>query len=133
MKTLFKLLPAALITVCSVSAIAADLPQSDPATALAKSVSTRNVSVKCQGQPAIKVKYGFDKKGKPVYAEANLNGKTRFMPINENRTDNVGVVFGDDDNFSLMTGPITKKKMRGTTVSIQEPNSTFIAKNCRVR
>lgn len=45
--------------------------------------------------------YGFSDQALPTYAEANLGGKTRFLPIN--LTESVGnfMHFGDDNDWQI--------------------------------
>ena len=71
----------------------------------------------------VSVTYGFNKEYLPTFAEANLNGKKRFLPINLGRSDNVGTVFGDEDNFSIMTGELRLNNYHKSSANIQNASS----------
>ncbi|WP_457920461.1 ACP-like domain-containing protein [Moraxella catarrhalis] len=43
--------------------------------------------------------YGFNNQGLPIYAEANLGGKTRFLPINLVESIGELMIFGDDNDW----------------------------------
>ncbi|MFW2178252.1 MULTISPECIES: spore coat protein U domain-containing protein [unclassified Moraxella] len=130
--SVIKLIPAVAIALSASTAFAGQMPQEDGAKAMKSAVSKKTVNATCSNGTKVKVTYGFNRQGLPTYAQAYLNGKTRFMPVNLYRTDAVGTVFGDDNNFSLYSGVITSKNYR-QAVNIQDPASEFIGKNCRVR
>ena len=48
--------------------------------------------------------YGFNDQGLPTYAEANLGGKTRFLPINlaESVIDEEIITFSDDKGWRIL-------------------------------
>ena len=109
-------------------------PQNDPADAQAQTVSKKSVNYnRCQTGGKVKVTYGFNKQGLPTYAQAELNGKTRFMPINLYRSNKSETVFGDEDNFSLVSagGGITSKSYTKPSVMIFSPSSEILFKNCK--
>lgn len=124
---------ATALTFAGLSTVAmAGGAQSQPGEA-GSTVSSKNVSYNCGGK-RVTVKYGFNKQGLPTYAQAFLNGKTRYMPINLNYSDMSATDFGDENNFSLHTntGPITKKNYR-RGIQIQEPGSQILYKSCSAR
>ncbi|AXT97437.1 hypothetical protein CPI23_07255 [Moraxella catarrhalis] len=45
--------------------------------------------------------YGFNDQGLPIYAEANLGGKTRFLPINLVESIGELMIFGDDNDWQI--------------------------------
>lgn len=104
-----------------------DAREMDAATVVRKAVN-----YDCGNGKRLKVTYGFNKQGLPTYAQAYLNGKTRFMPINLNYSDMVGTTFGDENNFSLSTEGITNKKYR-KAIQVQSPSSEIIYKSCSPR
>lgn len=114
-----------------VSAHAQTATHEDAATAHAKTASKRSVNYSCQSGKKVTVTYGFNKQGMPTYAQATLNGKSRFMPINLNRSDSVDTVFGDENNFSLSTSAMNKNNYRKISVSIMSPASEILFKNCK--
>lgn len=120
----------ALALALSTSAFATSYPHSDAATADKNTVKTRTVAYTCQAKKTVKVKYGFDKKNKPTYAQAKLNGKTRFMPINHHLTDIASTQFGDENNFSLMADAMNYKNAHKASMSIQSPSSEILYKLC---
>ncbi|WP_066799873.1 ACP-like domain-containing protein [Moraxella oblonga] len=73
-----------------------------------------------------------NKQNLPTYAEAELNGKTRFMPINLYNSDEMSTEFGDENNFSLSTEAFDYKTVNKTTVNISAPDSEFLYKTCNV-
>lgn len=132
MNMLLKLAPLALVAFTGF-AHANTNEHSDAATAHKDTVKTRTVAYACQGGKKVKVKYGFNKQNLPTYAEAKLNGKTRFMPINLNFSDNITTRFGDDNNFSLSADAMTYKKYRAGTLNILSPSSEMLYKLCKAR
>ena len=90
----------------------------------------RDVKYVCQGGKKITVRYGFNAQNLPTYAQATLNGKARFMPLNQYRTEAVSTVFGDDDNFSLMANRINYKNVRSSSMNIQSPSGEILFKGC---
>lgn len=112
------------------SGIAQAAPQSDARQAHAKTTKTAKVQYICQDNKKVTVKYGFSKQNQPTYAQAFLNGKQRFMPINVTETDKSGTTFGDENNFSLYGDPMTYKNYRKATMNIQSPNNEILYKLC---
>lgn len=49
----------------------------------------------------VQVNYGFSDQGLPTYAEANLGGKTRFLPINLVESAGNSMHFGDDKGWQI--------------------------------
>lgn len=123
---------ATVLAFAGISTVAMAAPQSEPGEA-GRTVSSKNVSYNC-GSKRLTVKYGFNKQGLPTYAQAFLNGKTRYMPINLNHSDISGTQFGDDNNYMLAsnTGPISKKSYR-SDIQIQDPASNIVYKSCSAR
>lgn len=127
-KTLF--VPVALL-VASASVFAG--PHEDAATMHKNTVKTQTVHYTCLNAKKVTVKYGFNKQNLPTYAEAKLNGKTRFMPINLNASDASSTDFGDENNFSLSTDAITYKTVKKGYVNIQSPASEILFKGCKAK
>lgn len=46
--------------------------------------------------------YGFSDQALPTYAEANLGGKTRFLPINLVESAGNFMHFGDDKDWQIL-------------------------------
>lgn len=129
MKKLITIISA--IALVSVSTFAsAGTEQSKPGEA-GRTVMKKVVRYNCDGK-RVKVTYGFNRQGLPTYAQAFLNGKTRYMPINLNLSDNVDTVFGDDNNFSLSSSAITSRKYH-SPMQVQSPASEIIYKSCSAR
>lgn len=126
------LLPVLTLTIFPTMVIAMDTPQSDARQADQDTVIKKVVNYKCSNGKKVKVTYGFNVQGLPTYAQAYLNGKNRFMPINLYRSDMTGTTFGDENNFSLSTGSITSKKYR-SDILVQSPSSEILYKNCSYR
>lgn len=132
MEALRKLLVPMALLVISTAAFA-DTAHEDAATVHADTVKTKTVSYSCQNAKKVTVKYGFNKQNLPTYAEAHLNGKTRFMPVNLHRSDQTASEFGDENNFSLSTDAITFKTVKKGYVNIQSPSSEILFKGCKAR
>lgn len=107
--------------------------QSDARTAHESAVKSGSVKYRCQQGRNLTVKYGFNKKGQPTYAQAKLNGKTRFMPINYHTSDATSTNFGDENNFSLSADPMNWKNFRKAGISIQSPSNEILYKLCEPR
>lgn len=126
-----KALKVAMITLLAMSGFAHAAEQSDPHEARQNTVSQKTVKFVCQNNKKLSVTFGFNQQKLPTYAQAYLNGKTRFMPINLNRSDNVSTVFGDENNFSLMAGEITKANVHKANFNVQSPAGEILYKGCR--
>ncbi len=100
------------------------------ASAYEATVSKGKVSYKCQNNKSVTVTYGFDKDGKATYASAMLEGKERFMPLNFQRSDNVGMTFGDDNSHRLGTSYMTSKNYQQQPMLITNQANQIIFKNC---
>lgn len=134
MKSVIKFIPVIALMLGSTDALSNTAPHSDADQARKSAVKTRTVNYTCQNGEKVSVKYGFNKQNLPTYAQASLNGKTRFMPINLYRTDDVGTVFGDEDSFSLSGGvdanALTYKNIRKSSINVLSPASEIIHKGC---
>ncbi|MDN5733573.1 MAG: adhesin [Psychrobacter sp.] len=104
----------------------------EPSESYDTAIKHRQVNYSCQNNKKVSVTYGFNKEYLPTFAEATLNGKTRFLPINLGRSDNVGTVFGDEDNFSIMTGPLRLNNYHNSSANIQNAKSEILYKGCNV-
>ncbi|WP_315041132.1 adhesin [Faucicola mancuniensis] len=125
----------ALTMTALVGTAHAEYSATDAHEADASTVLKREVSYQCQGNKKTKVTYGFNAEKLPTYASIYANGKNRFMPINLDRSDSVDTVFGDENNYSLMTegsNDFTLSNYHKANVSIQNEASEIIYKDCRV-
>ncbi|MFW2178290.1 MULTISPECIES: DUF7606 domain-containing protein [unclassified Moraxella] len=136
MKLFAKAIPvvtATLLALTATGVMAEDMPQEDGAEALADTVSEQVVSYRCSSGKRLTVNYGFNAQGLPTFAESNLNGKTRNMPINLYRSDSAGMVFGDDNNFSIVANDINSRNVKRSTIMVSDPASEIIYNNCRAK
>lgn len=62
----------------------------------------RQVTYSCPTGDTVQVNYGFGDQGLPTYAEANLGGKTRFLPINLVKSVGEFMHFGDDKDWQIL-------------------------------
>lgn len=132
MKKSFVCIATLGLALVSTSAFANDMPHEDAASVHAQTVSKKSVNYRCQSGKKVTVTYGFNKQNLPTYAQATLNGKSRFMPVNLSRTDSTGTVFGDENNFSLSTGPrMTGKNYRSISMMVTSPSSEILFKSCK--
>ncbi|MDO4451175.1 MAG: adhesin [Moraxella sp.] len=128
-----KLLASVFALVATMGVAHAD-DMMDARKADESTVNKRQVTYQCQGKKSIKVTYGFNKQNQPTYAQATLNGKTRFMPINLAHSDNVDTWFGNDNNFNLSTPAMTLANYHKTSIAtIQDPASNILYKDCQVK
>ena len=104
-----------------------------PSESYDSAVKHRQVNYTCQNNKKVSVTYGFNKQNLPTFAEANLNGKKRFLPINLGRSDTVDTVFGDEENFSIMTGALRLNNYHKSSANIQDASSEIIYKGCNVK
>ena len=104
----------------------------DAAKADKTATKVRQVSYSCGIGGAVKVTYGFNKQKLPTYAKVNLGGKTRFLPINLNRSDVAGTLFGDENSWMLGTDALTLGNYHRSDIIIQDPESQLSYKDCRV-
>ncbi|MGX2974151.1 ACP-like domain-containing protein [Ursidibacter arcticus] len=96
-------------------------------------VVTKLVKYSCDQKKQVSVTYGFNEQGLPTYAQFNYGGKQRFMPINLNRSDNVDLIFGDENNFSLTTDAFDSKTYHSKSIMIMTPNNEIVYNNCKPR
>ena len=96
-------------------------------------VSTAKVAYACQSGKKVTVTYGFNKQNLPTYAAATINGKKRTMPINLDRSDNVGTYFGSEKNYRLGTDYMDKKNYRKLSILVTSPKDELVFKNCTPR
>lgn len=115
-----------LASAVLLTALFAGVAHADAGEAVKKST----VHYSCQQGKKVKVTYGFNKEKLPVYASAYINGKTRYMPINLNRSDDVDTVFGDENNFSLSTEAMTQANHREKAMMISSPGQDIVFKSC---
>lgn len=121
-----------LAALSSGSALAYSDQVMEPSESYDTAVKHRQVNYTCQNNKKISVTYGFNKQYLPTFAEANLNGKKRFLPINLARSDNTMTVFGEEDNFSIMTGELRLNNYHKSSANIQNAKSEIVYKGCEV-
>ncbi len=135
MKVLTAALSSAGILMAALSSGSA-LAYSDKVMEASESYDTavkhRQVNYSCQNNKKVSVTYGFNEQYLPTFAEANLNGKKRFLPINLARSDDTMTVFGEEENFSVMTGPLRLNNYHKSSANIQNASSEILYKGCDV-
>ncbi|EGV36820.1 ACP-like domain-containing protein [Neisseria weaveri] len=117
------------LVVVAAATLTAGVAHADAGQAVRKS----SVNYSCQQGKKVKVTYGFNKQNLPVYASAYVNGKTRYMPVNLNRSDNVETIFGDEDNFKLSTDYMNRANHRSKAIMITSPGQEIVFKGCKPR
>lgn len=120
-------------TLASGSALAYSEQVMDAATSHDTAVKVRQVNYSCQNNNKVSVTYGFNKQNLPTYARAKLNGKDRFLPINLGRSDDVDTVFGDEDNYSIMSSALLLGNYHKSSINIQDASSKIVYKGCDVK
>lgn len=122
----------ALTTLFAGTAYAEEMMDAHQADAT--TVTKRQVTYQCQSGKSVKVTYGFNKQNLPTYAQATLNGKSRFMPINLAHSNISNIRFGDDNNFSLGADAFTLSNYHKVGFdTIQSPASDILYKGCHVK
>lgn len=96
-------------------------------------VAKKTVSYKCQQGKTLSITYGFNKQGLPNYALARIDGRTRTMDINLDRSDNVDTFFIDEGGYTLGTNYMDSKNFRKQPVMITGPDDRVLFKNCTAR
>lgn len=96
-------------------------------------VKERQVTYSCLNRKTVKVTYGFNKQNLPTFAQAKLRGKNWFMPINLHRSDNVDTVFGDDDNYNIMSDAMTLQNYHRSSINVQDATGEILFKNCTAK
>ena len=123
-----KTLSVLALTVIAGSAIAA--PRG-PINAK-KITSTRTVNYTCQ-QGRVAVKYNFNDAGIPVTATAKLNGATRVMQYDLNKSDNVDTIFGGH-GYGISMEMLTSENARKANIAtITSPHDEILFKDCAPR
>ena len=136
MKKLTTVLSSAAIlatALSSGSALAYTDDVMDPAESYDTAVKVRQVNYTCQSNKKLSVTYGFNKQNLPTYAQAYLNGKDRFLPINLGRSDTVDTVFGDEENFSIMSNAMRLNNYHKSSINVQNASSEILYKGCDVK
>ena len=105
----------------------------DPAKSYDTAVKVRQVNYTCQSNKKLSVTYGFNKQNLPTYAQAYLNGKDRFLPINLGRSDTVDTVFGDEENFSIMSNAMRLNNYHKSSINVQNASSEILYNGCDVK
>ena len=101
-----------------------------PAQPSGTQATNRRVTYKCQQAKTITVAYAFNRQGLPTHASAFIAGKSRYMPINLNRSDRVDTVFGDENNYSLSSAYMDSKNFNKQPIMITDPGQQIVYKNC---
>ena len=122
-----------MVMLGSGSAMAYSDKVMEPSESYDTAVKHRQVNYTCQNNKKISVTYGFNKQNLPTFAEANLNGKKRFLPINLGRSDDVDTVFGDEDNYSIMSSALRLGNYHKSSINIQDASSKIVYKGCDVK
>ena len=105
----------------------------EPSESYDSAVKHRQVNYTCQNNKKVSVTYGFNKQNLPTYAQANLSGKNRFLPVNLGRSDDVDTVFGDEDNFSIMSNAMQLNNYHKSSINVQDASSKILYKGCNVK
>ncbi len=92
-----------------------------------------SVQYDCQSGKSVKVTYQFNKQGLPTSAQAVINGRTQYMPINLSRSDSVSTVFGKDNQYVLSSGYLDSKNYKKSSILLTSPSNKILFKNCSAR
>ncbi|UNU74237.1 adhesin [Moraxella nasovis] len=131
MKALKMIAPLFVLGV-GLSGVASAQTTMNPETADNTAVKVRQVTYQCNIGGTTKVTYGFNRQNLPTYAEMNLGGKSRFLPINLERSDIAGTYFGNDDSWQIGTDVLTLGNYHKSDVIIHSPAAETAYKGCHV-
>ncbi|MBS9779574.1 MAG: hypothetical protein KGV51_03005 [Moraxellaceae bacterium] len=92
-----------------------------------------SVQYDCQSNKSVKVTYQFNQQGLPTSAQAVVNGRNHYMPINLGRSDNTGTVFGRDGQYVLSSGYLDSKNYKKSSILLTSPSNKILFKNCSAR
>ncbi len=95
--------------------------------------SVGKVRYTCQSGKSLQVHYSFNSVGLPTSAQAFINGRTRYMPINLARSNNVDTIFGKEGQYVLASGYLDSKNFRKSQMLLTSPNNEILFKNCKVQ
>lgn len=97
-------------------------------------VYERQVDYTCQGGKKLTAKYGFNEQKLPTFAQITAAGKSRFMPVNLARSDLAGTMFGDENNYSLLSSSLTLGNYHTSKLAmVENPASNTLYKSCKVQ
>lgn len=91
------------------------------------------VSYKCQNNRHVTVKYGFNAAGVPVTATAKLEGKTRVLRYDMNRSDNFSTYFKDKRGYRWGGNEMNSRNYRKASFNITSPTNYMLFKSCSAR
>lgn len=94
-------------------------------------VSSKSVNYTCQSGKSVRVTYGFNRQGLPTYASSYIAGKSRYMPINLDRSDNVDTVFGKESAYTLSSDNMNSRNYRNASIMVTAPTQEILFKDCR--
>lgn len=80
------------------------------------------------------VKYFFNKQNLPTKAQAKLGGKTRVMPINLAKSDDVSTLFGKSGSYMIGAEQMDSGNYTEVQLSnIMSPSGNILYKGCKVK
>lgn len=91
------------------------------------------VHYSCQSGKNVSVSYGFNAAGVPVTATAKLEGKTRVLRYDMNRSDNVGTFFKDARGYDIGADELNSRNFRKASLMITSPKNQILFKSCMPR
>lgn len=91
-----------------------------------------SVTYACDSGKKVTVHYKFNDAGLPTSASAKLNGKSRTMKYDQNRSDDVDTFFRDKSGYGLSSGYLDVHNYRQNSIMILSPNDNILYKNCAV-
>ncbi len=130
-----KLATLALLTTALISnsAFAYTDEVMDPRESYESAVTVKIARYTCLNDRKVVVKYGFNKEHQPTYSYVYLSGKLRFLPINLAKSNNMDTVFGDEQNFRVMSNAFNVYNYQKSSINIQDVNSKILFKNCSIK
>lgn len=97
----------------------------------ANAMTPKTLQYSCQGGKNVNVTYHFNKQGIPTKAVARLDGKTRVMPINLAKSDDVSTLFGKSGTYMLGSEQMDSGNYTEVGVStITAPSGNILYKSC---
>ncbi|MDO4644094.1 MAG: adhesin [Cardiobacteriaceae bacterium] len=88
------------------------------------------VSYQCQSGKSVSVNYAFNSAGIPTSATAKINGTSRTMKYDLDRSDNTDTYFKDSNGYNLSASQMDSQNYRESSIMILSPKDEILYKDC---
>lgn len=94
---------------------------------------TQPTSYQCMNKKHVTVQYAFDRNGQPVHARFIVKGKPHIVRYNKSQSDSAYTLFGQEGQYMLSTGAITRAQYRSQSIMITAPTNEIVFKDCTTK